>query len=65
MKTYIPYIIILVMTYLAIAFVKMQFNPQYWTAGERASLILTYIGEMILYPLLKQISKYIKEDAEI
>ena len=65
MKKYIPYIVILLITYLAIAFVKMQFNPQYWTSGERASLILTYIGEMILYPLLKQIAKYMKEDAEM
>lgn len=53
MKTYIPYIVILVITYLAIAFVKMQFNPQYWTSGERATLILLYVAELILYKILK------------
>jgi hypothetical protein len=30
MKQYIPYIVILLLTYLVLGFIKMQFNPQYW-----------------------------------
>ena len=53
MKKYIPYIVILLLTYLMVAFVKMQFNPAYWKSGERAGLLYTSLCAMIIYPIGK------------
>lgn len=60
MKKYIPYIAIPLIIYLAIGFVKMQFNPAYWEAGERRGMLLVAFGAMVIYPLVK----YIREDFE-
>ena len=61
MKTYIPYIVILLISYLMVAFVKMQFNPQYWKVGERGSMLLAAFGAMVIYPIVKWIIKDLKK----
>jgi hypothetical protein len=61
MKKYIPYIVILLISYLMVAFVKMQFNPQYWKVGERGSMLLAAFGVMVIYPIVKWIIKDLKK----
>lgn len=53
MKKYIPYIVILLLTYLVVAFVKMQFNPAYWKSGERVAMILTAVCAIVIYSIAK------------
>jgi hypothetical protein len=53
MKIYIPYIAILVITYLAGAFIKMQFNPSYWGTAERCNMLAAASATMIIYPIIK------------
>ena len=61
MKKYIPYIVILLLTYLVIAFVKMQFNPVYWKSGERVAMILILLCSMMIYRLAKFMLNDLKE----
>ena len=61
MKKYIPYIVILLITYLVVGFVKMQFNPIYWKAGERVAMILTLLCSMMIYRLAKFMLNDMKE----
>lgn len=61
MKKYIPYIAILLITYLVAGFIPMQFNPQYWTSDKRAGVIGVSTIIMILYPVIKMIIKDMKE----
>ena len=44
-----------------VAFVKMQFNPQYWKVGERGSMLLAAFGVMVIYPIVKWIIKDLKK----
>ena len=53
MKKYIPYIVILLLIYLVVGFVKMQFNPIYWKAGERSSMLTVAFAAMTVYPIAK------------
>ncbi len=55
MKTYIPYIAILVITYLVVGFVRMEFNPVYWVKGARIALIIVSGVSMIIYRIFKLI----------
>ena len=61
MKKYIPYIVIPLLTYLAIAFVKMQFNPIYWESGERGGLLYASLCAMTIYPIVRFMIKDLKE----
>jgi hypothetical protein len=61
MKKYIPYIVILILTYLVIGFIPMQFNPAYWTSDKRAGAIGVTICIMMFYPIIKMIIKDMKE----
>ena len=53
MTKYIPYIVILLITYLAISFVKIQFNPAYWTKDVRGGMIGVAVCIMLIYPIMK------------
>ncbi len=53
MKQYIPYIVILLITYLVLGFIKMQFNPVYWEQPARGALIGLTVGIMFLYRIFK------------
>ena len=61
MKKYIPYIVILLLTYLLIAFVKMQFNPAYWKTDERLGLLYASLCAMTMYPIVRFMIKDLKE----
>ena len=61
MKKYIPYIVILLITYLVVGFVKMQFNPQYWTIDNREGMIGVAFAAMMIYPFVKGLINSIKE----
>lgn len=61
MKKYIPYIIILLITYLVMSFVKMQFNPAYWEKDARTAMIFTAGIIMIIYPIAKYMFNDFKE----
>ncbi len=61
MKTYIPYIAILVMTYLVTGFIHIQFNPQYWTKDIRVGMIGVAVCIMSIYPIVKFIINDMKE----
>lgn len=58
MKKYIPYIVILLLTYLVTAFIYMQFNPAHWTINNRIGMICFTGCIMLIYP----IAKLVKED---
>lgn len=53
MKKYIPYIVILLLTYLVVGFVKMQFNPAYWKISERVILLYIFLCATIIYSTAK------------
>ena len=53
MKQYIPYIVILLITYLVAGFIRMQFNPTYWEKDARIALIVISGGSMIIYRIFK------------
>jgi hypothetical protein len=53
MKKYIPYIALPLISYFAVAFVKMQFNPAYWEQGARFALMVIVLVLMALYSLFK------------
>jgi hypothetical protein len=53
MKKIIPYIAILVITYLVGGFVRMEFNPAYWVKDARIALIVVSGGSMIIYRISK------------
>jgi len=53
MKQYIPYIVILLLTYLVAGFIHMQFNPQYWTKDIRVGMVGTAVCIMLIYPIAK------------
>ena len=53
MKQYIPYILIPLITYLVLGFIKMQFNPAYWEQQTRGSFIIVVAGIMIIYRIYK------------
>jgi hypothetical protein len=53
MKQYIPYIVILLISYLVVAFVKMQFNPAYWEQEARFALMVIVLVLMALYSFFK------------
>jgi len=53
MKQYIPYIVIPLITYLVLGFVKMQFNPVYWDLPSRGALIGLTGGIMIIHRIFK------------
>ena len=53
MKKYIPYIVILLSTYLVVGFIKMQFNPAYWGQTSRGVLIGLTGGLMLIYRISK------------
>ena len=55
MKTYIPYIVILLIVYFIAGFIRMQFNPAYWDKDSRIALIVVLGGSMIIYRLSKLI----------
>ncbi len=55
MKKYIPYIVILLIAYLVLGFIKMQFNLQYWGQPARGALIGLTVGLMIIYRIYKLI----------
>ena len=61
MKQYIPYIVILLITYLVGGFIRMQFNPAYWEQEARTAMIVTAACLMIIYPIAKYMIKDIKE----
>ena len=53
MKKILPYIVILIITYLVTGFVKMEFNPQYWTVDNRIGMVCFTSCVMLLYPIAK------------
>ncbi len=53
MKKYIPYIVILLLTYFAAGFIRMQFNPAYWEKDARIALIVVSGGSMVMYRVFK------------
>jgi uncharacterized alpha/beta hydrolase family protein len=53
MEKYIPYIVILLIVYLVLGFIKMQFNPQYWEQQTRGSFIIVVAGIMVIYRIFK------------
>jgi hypothetical protein len=53
MKKYIPYIVILLIVYLVLGFIKMQFNPQYWEQQTRGSFIIVTGGLMLIHRIFK------------
>jgi hypothetical protein len=55
MKQYIPYIVILLIAYLVVGFVRMEFNPVYWVKEARIALIVVSGVSMIIYKLSKLI----------
>jgi hypothetical protein len=57
MKKYTPYIVILILTYLAFGFVIMKFNPQYWKQDARGMLIFLYLGASCIYWILQMAKK--------
>jgi len=61
MKKYIPYIVILLLTYLVVGFIRMQFNPQYWTKDIRVGMVATAACIMIIYPIAKYMINDIKK----
>lgn len=60
MKKFIPYILILILTYLVTGFIHMQFNPQYWTIDNRVGMVFCNICVMLLYGIGKLAIKDIK-----
>ena len=61
MKKYIPYILILLITYLVGGFIRMQFNPAYWEQDARIAMLVTSAAIMVLYPIVKLIKNDMKE----
>jgi hypothetical protein len=61
MKKYIPYIVILLLTYLVGGFIRMQFNPAYWEKGARIGMVGTAACVMLIYPVVKYTIKEMKE----
>ena len=61
MKKYIPYMVILLLTYLVVGFIKMQFNPAYWGQDARIKMIGTAACIMLIYPIAKFMIKDLKE----
>ena len=61
MKKYIPYIVILLSTYLVGGFIRMQFNPAYWKQDARTAMIGTAAIIMLIYPIAKYMIKDMKE----
>ena len=61
MKKFIPYIVILILTYLVTGFIHMQFNPQYWTIDNRVGIVFCNICVMLLYTIVKLAVKDMKE----
>jgi hypothetical protein len=57
MKKYIPYVVILLLTYLAFGFINMEFNPKYWKQNERGMLIFLYLGASFIYSIIKVVKK--------
>ena len=53
MKKCIPYIVIPLLIYLVVGFIKMQFNPAYWEQTSRGALIGLTGGLMIVYRISK------------
>ena len=61
MKKYIPYIVILILTYLVAGFIHMQFNPQYWTKDIRVGMLGVAVCIMLIYPIIKFIINDMEE----
>jgi hypothetical protein len=61
MKKIIPYIVILLITYLVTGFIHMQLNTQYWTVDNRVGMVCFNICVMLLYILWKFMIKEIKK----
>ena len=61
MKKYIPYIAIPILSYLVVAFIKMQVNPQYWESGERGGMLIGAVAAIAIYFLLKGLINAMKE----
>ena len=61
MKKYIPYIVILLLTYLVGGFIRMQFNPAYWEQDARIGMIALAACVMLVYPIARMIINDIKE----
>ena len=61
MKKYIPYIVILLLTYLVGGFIRMQFNPAYWEKDARIGMIALAACVMLVYPIARMIINDIKE----
>ena len=61
MKKYIPYIVILLITYLVGGFIRMQFNPAYWEKDARIGMIFIAACIMLLYPMARLAIKDMKE----
>ena len=61
MKKIIPYIIILVITYLITGFIHMQLNPQYWTVNNRVGMVCFNICVILLYNIWKFMIKDMKK----
>lgn len=53
MKKYIPYIVIPLIAYLLLGFIKMQFNPAYWEQQTRINLMIQVGGSMLIYRIFK------------
>jgi hypothetical protein len=61
MKKYIPYIVILLLTYLVAGFIRMQFNPAYWAQDARIGMIGVASCIMLLYPVARLAINDMKE----
>ena len=61
MKKYIPYIVILLLTYLVVGFIKMQFNPVYWKSSQRATMLMIAVCLMLIYRIIKFIDIDVEE----
>lgn len=53
MTKYTPYIVILILTYLVVGFIKMQFNPEYWRQDVRIQALGLTFCAMIIYTIAK------------
>lgn len=61
MEKWIPYIVILLLTYLVGGFIRMQFNPAYWEKDARTAMIVTAGIIIVIYHLAKYMMKDMKE----
>ena len=61
MKKSIKYIVVTAILYLLHSFVPCQFDPSMWSKDGRAFFVLTWIGCMLLIPMINGLIEQMKD----